>query len=67
MQSAPRSVEPCVGAHQKRDDRFDLPGIVLPLDHCPLALNAYGVKTSSLFPSGLNSRDIEYGYLEYVV
>lgn len=67
MDSATRSGETCTGHHEKKDDRFDLPGVTLPLDYCPEALNAYGVRTEGLFPSGLNSRDIERGYLEYVV
>ena len=51
---------------QDPDDRLTLPGFGLPLDYTPQAMNGYGVRTRSLFPTVLDDRDIEAGYIEYV-
>lgn len=51
---------------QSPDDRLTLPGFGLPLDYTPKAMNEYGVMTRSLFPTVLDDRDIEAGYIECV-
>lgn len=51
---------------QRPDDRLTLPGFGLRLDYTPKAMNAYGVRTRSLFPTVLDDRDIEAGYIECV-
>lgn len=51
---------------QDPDDRLTLPGFGLPLDYTPQAMNGYGVRTRSLFPTVLDDRDIEAGYIECV-
>ncbi|KAH8691133.1 hypothetical protein BGW36DRAFT_438627 [Talaromyces proteolyticus] len=63
METAPRVAEFCTSTKEDQDDGFGLPGITLPLDYSPEALNAYGVSTRSLFPSSLDCRDIESGYI----
>jgi hypothetical protein len=64
MESTPRT--PISTKIEQPDDHLALPGAGLPLDHTPEALNLYGVKTRSLFPTVLDDRDIERGYIEYV-
>jgi hypothetical protein len=51
---------------QEPDDRLTLPGFGLRLDYTPEAMNSYGVRTRSLFPTVLDDRDIEAGYIECV-
>jgi hypothetical protein len=51
---------------QDPQDRCTLPGFGLPVDYSPEALNGYGVKTRSLFPTVLDDRDIDAGYIECV-
>uniref|UniRef100_A0A093UQ58 Histone H2B n=1 Tax=Talaromyces marneffei PM1 TaxID=1077442 RepID=A0A093UQ58_TALMA len=52
---------------QHPDDRFTLPGFGLRLDYTPEAMNGYGVRTRSLFPTVLDDRDIEAGYIDQPV
>lgn len=47
-----------------KDCRFALPGFGRPLDFAPTEKNIYGVESRSLFPSALDDRDIEAGYVE---
>ncbi|KAJ5305959.1 hypothetical protein PENANT_c015G11207 [Penicillium antarcticum] len=46
------------------DSRLKLPGFGLPLDYAPSEKNIYGVHSRSLFPSALDDRDIEAGYVD---
>lgn len=48
---------------QPPEDRFLLPGFGLALDFFPVAADTYGVKNRSLFPTALDDRDIERGYI----
>jgi hypothetical protein len=43
-----------------------LPGYGRPLDYAPFDKNIYGVESRSMFPSALDDRDIDNGYVEYV-
>ncbi|GAM40589.1 hypothetical protein TCE0_039r13055 [Talaromyces pinophilus] len=52
---------------QAPDDRLTLPGFGLRLDYTPEAMNGYGVRTRSLFPTVLDDRDIEAGYIDQPV
>ncbi|EED15142.1 conserved hypothetical protein [Talaromyces stipitatus ATCC 10500] len=52
---------------QQPNDRLTLPGVCLPLDFTPEAMNGYGVRTRSLFPSVLDDRDIEAGFIDQPV
>jgi hypothetical protein len=47
-----------------QDLRLKLPGFGRPLDYAPTEKNIYGVHSRSLFPSALDDRDIEAGYVE---
>ena len=46
-----------------KDCRFALPGFNRPLDYAPMEKNIYGVESRSMFPSALDDRDIEAGYV----
>lgn len=48
------------------DNRLVLPGYGRPLDYAPFEKNIYGVESRSMFPSALDDRDIDNGYVEYV-
>jgi hypothetical protein len=61
MDSAPRAVP--VVDRQPPENRFLLPGFGLALDYFPVAADIYGVKSRSLFPTALDDRDIEHGYI----
>ncbi|KAJ5963897.1 uncharacterized protein N7479_003773 [Penicillium vulpinum] len=50
-----------------KDYRFALPGFNRPLDFAPLEKNIYGVESRSMFPSALDDRDIEAGYVDLPV
>lgn len=63
MQSSPYTVP--LRPPPKQEDCFTMPGFGLPLDYCPLAMDAYGIKHRALFPSALDDRDIEKGYIRY--
>jgi hypothetical protein len=43
---------------------LELPGFNRPLDFAPTEKNIYGVECRSLFPTALDDRDIESGYVE---
>jgi len=47
------------------EKREILPGFGLPLDFYPVAPDAYGIKKRSLFPTAVDNRDIDRGYIEY--
>jgi hypothetical protein len=47
-----------------RDCRLTLPGYGRPLDFAPTEKNIYGVECRSMFPSALDDRDIEAGYVK---
>lgn len=42
-----------------------MPGFGLPLDFSPMTKDLYGIKHRSLFPSALDDRDIDRGYIKY--
>lgn len=48
----------------ERDYRFALPGFNRPLDFAPMEKNIYGIESRSMFPSALDDRDIQAGYVE---
>ncbi|OGE47558.1 hypothetical protein PENARI_c041G07890 [Penicillium arizonense] len=50
-----------------QDCRLKLPGFGRPLDYAPSEKNIYGVHSRSLFPSALDDRDIEAGYVDLPV
>jgi hypothetical protein len=60
-----QSHEPSI-LHSKaeKDARFALPGFNRPLDFAPMEKNVYGVESRSMFPSALDDRDIQAGYVE---
>ncbi|KAL1968717.1 hypothetical protein VTN77DRAFT_1543 [Rasamsonia byssochlamydoides] len=45
------------------ENRYKLPGFGLPLDYNPETKDAYGINHRSLFPSALDDRDIDRGYI----
>ncbi|CAI7651773.1 unnamed protein product, partial [Penicillium glandicola] len=51
----------------EKDTRFALPGFNRPLDFAPLEKNIYGVESRSMFPSALDDRDIQAGYVDLPV
>lgn len=42
-----------------------LPGFGLPLNFSPMTKDLYGINHRSLFPSALDDRDIDRGYIKY--
>ncbi|OQD68261.1 hypothetical protein PENPOL_c003G05807 [Penicillium polonicum] len=50
-----------------KDYRFALPGFNRPLDFAPMEKNIYGVESRSMFPSALDDRDIQAGFVELPV
>lgn len=48
----------------EKDTRFALPGFNRPLDFAPTEKNIYGIESRSMFPSALDDRDIQAGYVE---
>ncbi|KAF4766331.1 hypothetical protein HAV15_010985 [Penicillium sp. str.  len=50
-----------------KDYRFALPGFNRPLDFAPMEKNIYGVESRSMFPSALDDRDIQAGYVDLPV
>jgi hypothetical protein len=63
FQAIPRSTP--VLPPEPPEDRFVLPGFGLPLDFSPMSKDYYGIKHRSLFPTALDDRDIERGYIKY--
>ncbi|CAP99467.1 hypothetical protein EN45_006330 [Penicillium chrysogenum] len=51
----------------EKDSRFALPGFNRPLDFAPMEKNVYGVESRSMFPSALDDRDIQAGYVDLPV
>lgn len=60
----PAREESFVDLPKSQDSRFVLPGLGLPLDYSPIAKNIYGIEATSLFPTALDDRDIQKGYVE---
>ncbi|KAK4867793.1 hypothetical protein LT330_006654 [Penicillium expansum] len=50
-----------------KDYRFALPGFNRPLDFAPMEKNVYGVESRSMFPSALDDRDIQAGFVDLPV
>ncbi|QQK44526.1 Histone H2B [Penicillium digitatum] len=50
-----------------KDYRFALPGFNRPLDFAPMEKNIYGVESRSIFPSALDDRDIQAGFVDLPV
>ncbi|CDM27480.1 hypothetical protein DTO013E5_2783 [Penicillium roqueforti] len=51
----------------EKDTRFALPGFNRPLDFAPTEKNIYGIESRSMFPSALDDRDIQAGYVDLPV
>jgi hypothetical protein len=55
-----------LNSSKPQDCHLKLPGFGQPLDYAPSEKNIYGIQSRSMFPSALDDRDIEAGYVEYV-